>query len=160
MHDWTQAIYDATGIPLQEDDVKLAYDDGQWWLELHAIRVLAAGPSPDPRVVITPALHGLLVKAMEQRLSAIVPQVRRLVDQLDAEGSEKVDIAVVLADGAVSPHLDDHEFERGWPHFLLRLTAGGFDVEADLNPYAPDEPFEVHEVRRQAEVILQVARAS
>ena len=54
-------------------------------------------------------------------------------------------------------YLETSGLERGWPHFVLRLSAGGFDVEVDLNPYVPDEPFDLDEVQRQAEVILQVA---
>ena len=43
---------------------------------------------------------------------------------------------------------------------LVIDCTGGFDVEVDLNPYVPDEPYELDEVTRLAGIILQVARST
>lgn len=160
MDDWTKAIYDATGIPLKEGDLTLAFNGGQWRLELHRYPVLPVGAAPDPHAAVTPAIRGALAQAMEQRLSEIVPQVRRLVEALGAERARDVTITVVNTEGGGACTLEGAAVERGWPHFLLRLSAGGFDVEVDLNPYVPDDPFDLDEVQRQADVILQVARST
>ncbi|MEM6925996.1 MAG: hypothetical protein AAF602_03620 [Myxococcota bacterium] len=160
MDDWTQAIYDATGIPLNEADLTLSFTAGQWTLELHRYAVLPVGADPDPHGAITPSVRGALARAMEQRLSETVPQVRRLVEARDAERARDVTITIVNTEKGRVPFLESPTVERGWPHFLLRLSARGFDVEVDLNPYEPDAPFELDEVQRQVDVILQVARST
>ncbi|MEO0606400.1 MAG: hypothetical protein AAF211_33540 [Myxococcota bacterium] len=160
MDDWTQAIYDKTGIPLQEGDLTLAFEGGQWWLALHHHAFLPVGTAPDPHVAVTPTIRGALARAMKKRLSDSLPKVQRLVDALGATPDQAVTIAVVNTEEGAVPFLDDATSERGWPHFLLRLSAKGFDVEVDLDPYMPDAPFDPDEVQRQAEIIVQVARST
>jgi hypothetical protein len=154
MKHWTQAIYEATGIPVDEEDLALALRDGTWQLLLYQYPVLAVGSDPDPGMV-TPAIGGALSRAMEQRLSKNVRRVQHLLESINARGARDVDIRVLNADGDVS-YVGGIESGRGWPHFVLQLTAGGFDVAIDLDPYTPDEPFDLEDLRQQAEVILQV----
>ena len=160
MENWVQAIYDVTGIPLKDEDLTLVQRDGQWWLELHRYPVLPVGVNPDPYKVITQETRKALARGMEQRLAENVPKVQHLIEQLGADRAQQIAILVVSTDERGSTPYPSADFERGWPHFLLRLSAGGFDVEVDLNPYVPDEPFEFDEVQRQASVILQVAGLS
>lgn len=158
MDAWIQAIYDATGIPLDDGDLQLAVHGDQGWLVLHGVEVVPVPADPDPREVVTPAIRGALARAMGQRLGRVVPEVRRLLDVLDAARAGEVGVQVVDAEGSADSPLAHEGPERGWPHFVLRLSAGGFDVEVDLNPYVLDDPLDLDEVGRQAEVILQVAR--
>ncbi|MEN0064163.1 MAG: hypothetical protein AAGA48_18580 [Myxococcota bacterium] len=177
MDNWTQAIYDATGIPLDEGDLTLTVSGGQGVLALHHYPVLQVGADPDPHNAVTPAIRRSLAQAMEQRLAETLPQVRNLLEAQDARHAKDVKVTVVnpeaafplirftapalsVLDSALPPPAEDGEAERGWPHFTLRLSACGFDVEVDLNPYEPDAPFDLDEVRRQVEVILQVVRSS
>lgn len=160
MDKWIQAIYDATGIPLSEADLTLAFRERQWWLVLHRHPVLPVGANPDPHEAVTPAARAALARGMKLRLSETIPRVQRLLDAQDAERARDVEVAVVNAEGRRSLDANLTELERGWPHFLLRLSTGGFDVAVDLNPYVPDDPFELDEVKRLAGVILQVARST
>ena len=159
MDHWTQAIYEVTGIPIDAEDLALVFADGQYWLEFHHVRVWPVGAHPDPQVVRAGIRAGLF-QAMERRLAEGIPQVERLLEALDPDTAAQVTVSVVNATGSGAFLMEEADFERGWPHFLLRLTAAGFDVEVDLNPYLPDTPFELEELQRQADVILQVARAS
>lgn len=158
MEDWIQVIYDATGIPLDEADLGLAFAEGEWALLLHGHHVVRVGAMPVAPTSMGPPIRGALATAMERRLAENLPRVREVVERIDAEGAGQVAVTVVNAEGSVDGCLAAVEGERGWPHFLLRLSAGGFDVEVDLNPYVPDDPVDWGEVRRQVEVILQVAR--
>ena len=158
MHNWTQAIYDATGIPLSERDLSLSYHQDQLWLVLHRCPVLPVGSALDPHDVITPAARTALAHGMVQCLSDTIPRVQHIIAELDAERAREVAVAVVCLEDGDMPQLNTNG--RGWPHFLLRLSAGGFVVEIDLNPYVPAAPFERDEVRRQADVILQIARGN
>jgi len=160
MDNWIQAIYNKTGIPLNEDDLALEYNQGQWWLILHGYSVLPVGVTPDPNEAITPATRAAIAWGMRQRLSEIIPKVQRLIEALCPETARDIDITVVCAEGMESAHLDSNEFDSGWPLFLLRLSTGTVDVEVDLNPYVPDDPFDFDDVQRQAAVILQVARSN
>ena len=160
MDNWIQAIYDATGIPLKEEDLSLAFREGQWWLVLYRYPILPIGTRPDPNEAVTSSTRTALAQGMEQRLSETIPQVQHLIKTLGKEQARFVAVAVVNAEERVSPYLDSTETERGWPHFLLRLSAGSFDVEIDMNPYVPEEPLDLDEVQRQANVILQVVRSA
>ena len=53
MNDWIQAIYDATGIPLEEDDLSVGRYGTQWWLELHRYPVFPIGEDPNRHASIT-----------------------------------------------------------------------------------------------------------
>ena len=159
MDHWIQAIYEATGIPLREEELELVFDKGEWWILLHDYPVLPVGSVPDPNIAITSMARAALAQGMMKRLSEIVPHIRDQIETLDAERAQDVTISVVNVEETASSYLESIELERGWPHFLLRLSTGGFDVEIDLTPYVPADPYDFDEVRRQAEVILQVARS-
>ena len=155
MDDWVLAIYDATGIPLDEGDLALAFVEAQWWLMLHRVPVLPVGDDPDPASV-TASIRPALSSAMAERLSHNGPRVRRVLESMSADRAGEVAIEVVHSDGVDAQFVEGTEPERGWPHFRLRLSAGGFDVEVDLDPLVPDDPFDAEDLRRQAAVILQV----
>lgn len=155
MTDWPRAIYDATGIPLEEDDIIVAFREGHPWLMLHRHPVLKLRSGPSPDTASLTGLRGALAAAMERRLAESVPRVEQLLRTLAPEAAHHIQVAVVNAEGFPSL-LGPPSEERGWPHFLLRLSALGLDVEVDLDPYTPDAPYDLQEVRRQAEVLLQV----
>ena len=158
MRHWTQSVYDATGIPLDEADVDVAFHDGQWWLVVHRQAVLGLGADPDSDTAVTPVIRAALALAMKARLSQILPRVQRLLEGLDPVVARTVVVSVVNAEDVPDPWIDTTEFERGWPHFLLRLSAGRLDVEVDLNPYVPDDPVDLGDVTRQAGVLLDAVR--
>ncbi len=159
MERWTDAVYEATGIPLSEEDVRLVCRDGEWWLLVFGHPVRPLGPSPDPTRVVTPALRQDLARALQARLSWVLPRVLRLVESLDPVGAGQVTAAVVNAEDPQHPLAGPTDPERGWPHFGLRLSSGDLDVEVDINPYQPDEPVDLEEVARQASVLLQAVRS-
>ena len=160
MDNWIQAIYDTTGIPLDEEHLTLAFREEQWWLVFHGYPVWPVGVEADPFQTVTPAIRIALAAAMTQRLSEIIPVIRGQINEQSSEHSHHVSITVVnIAEMAITS-MDDHELERGWPHFVLRLSSGGFDVEVDLNPYVPHDPCDPDEVQRQAAIILEVARTN
>ena len=158
MDEWIQAIYDETGIPLNEEDLSLAFREGQWWLMLHRYPVLPAGPEPDASSTVDGFTRLALAHGMEQRLGESIPRVMALIEAVGGEQAANVTVSVAHTEGRGSLDSGNGEPVRGWPHFFLRLSAGGFDVEADLNPYECDDPFEWNEVEQQVGVILQVAR--
>ena len=157
MDDWVQAIYETTGIPLQEETLSLSKREGQWWLEFHSRPILPVGQTPDPYNTPPSEIREALSRGMKQRLSTSLPQVRHLLNTLASDSASNVEIFVVSDEEGGPTGLSDG-IDRGWPQFLLRLSAGGFDVEVDLNPYVPEDPFDLDELQRQAEIILQVAR--
>lgn len=160
MNSWTQAIYDITGIPLSDEDLAIEFRDGQRWLVVHDYPVWPLEADARPFQTVTPAFRTALAAAMTQRLSSIIPRVQRWLVGQNATQAQHVTVAVVYMEENDGPQLDDSDAQRGWPHFVLRLSTGGFDVEVDLNPYMPDDPFDWPEVHRQASVILQVVPSS
>ena len=85
MEEWAQAIYDATGIPLKESELVLAFRGRQWWLMYHRHPVLLVGSDSDSLEAVTPTVRADLIRVMEQRLSESIPVVQRLIEALDAE---------------------------------------------------------------------------
>ena len=159
MDNWIQAIYDATGIPLKEEDLSLGFLEGQWWLALHGSPVMPVGADPAPHKALPTEIRAALTQGMIRRLSKTIPRVRHLIQALGGSLAQDVDIQVVYTETFSCPSLGKESVERCWPHFVLRLSVGDFDVEIDLNPYVPEAPYDLDEVHRQADVILQLARA-
>ena len=160
MDAWTQVIYDATGIPLREEDLTWVRRDARWWLQWHGHPVLPVDADPQAVAVAPAGLREALAEAMAHRLRQSIPRARGLLDALDPTHAAGITIAVVNTApmGALDPGAQ--EFEVGWPHFRLRLSAGTLDVEVDLDPYHPEDPFDPDALKAQATVILQVAKAT
>ena len=158
MDQWTHAIYDATGIPLNEEDLSLALREGQWWLMFHRHPILELGAQPDPPETLDSALRPSLSLGMEKRLSEEVPKIQRLLHIMGAPPHPAIRVTVVNVEGRYAPMTAHAAPERGWPHFVLRLSAKGFDVEVDLNPYTPDTPYDIDDLRRQANVMFHVVQ--
>ena len=143
MERWTQAIYEATGIPLSEEEVAVVPREGEWWLLVFRQPVLALGGSPDATHAVTPALRSALAGALQARLSRVLPRVLQRVEAVDPVGA--CDVTAVVVNGE-DPHqllADAQGSERGWPNFGLRLSVGVLDVEVDLNPYQPEDPVDL-----------------
>ena len=144
-------------LELRQTKIRLMHRHRQWWLEFHSRPVLPVGQTPDPYNTPPSEIREALSRGMKQRLSMRLPQVRHLLNTLASDSASNVEIFVVSDEEKGPTGLSDG-IDRGWPQFLLRLSAGGFDVEVDLNPYVPEDPFDLDELQRQAEIILQVAR--
>lgn len=158
MEHWTDAVYEATGIPLAEADVAVVAREEHWWLVVFHQPVLALGTDPAATRAVTPMLRPALVRALQARLSRVLPQVQRRVEALDPVRAGAVTAAVVIGEDP-TPSLDGPQApERGWPHVGLRLSVGALDVEVDLDPYDPDDPVDLDEVTRQAAVLLEAVR--
>ena len=159
MERWTEAIYEATGIPLSEEQVAVVPRDGEWWLLVFRQPVLALGGSPDATHAVTPALRPALARALQARLSRVLPRVLQRVEAVDPVGARDVTAAVVNGEDPHQPLGDPQGSERGWPNFGLRLSVGRLDVEVDLNPYQPEDPVDLDEVARQAAVLFAAVRS-
>ena len=160
MNDWVQAIYDATGIPLEEEDLSLGLCGSLWWLELHRYPVFSIGDTPDRHASANLVKRKALIRGMEQRLSEILPKVQSLLEDFGGDRARSIALIVRCTEDSSAQSLPVSEFDRGWPHFSLQLSAGLFDVEVDLNPYVPDDPFDPEELERQAHIILQLVPRS
>ena len=160
MDAWTRVIYDATGIPLREEELTWVHRDAGWWLLLHGHPVLPVGADPSAVAVAPAGLREALAEAMAHRLRASIPRARRLLEALDPTHAARIAITVVNTEAMGALDTDAQAFEGGWPHFGLRLSAGALDVEVDLDPYRPEDPFDPDELKSQARVILQVATAT
>ncbi|MEC7241480.1 MAG: hypothetical protein VXW32_09595 [Myxococcota bacterium] len=156
MNDWVQAIYDATGVPLEEENLGLRLHGSTWWLEHFQYPIFAIGDTPSRHASIALVDREGLLRSMERKLSETLPSVRSLLKDLGGEQADAISLGVLCTQNRGPDSLPTSEFDRGWPHFSLRLSAGVSDVEVDLNPYVPEDPFDQDELIRQAEILLQV----
>ena len=139
-----------------DEDLQLAFREGQWWLLFHRRTLLAAGDDPDAGAPVPPGIRESLIRVMQQRLAETLPRVQGLLAGLDARRATQIALAVVNPEDDPLVQVAPRESERGWPLFVLRLSHGELDVEVDLNPYVPGDPFDPEEVARQAAVLLRV----
>ena len=117
-----QAIYDATGIPLEEDDLSVGRYGTQWWLELHRYPVFPIGEDPNRHASITLVKRKALTRGMEQRLSEALPEVKRILEDLGGSRAAAISMVVRCTQDSDSEPLTVSEFDRGWPHFSLQLS--------------------------------------
>ena len=156
MNDWVQVIYEATGIPLNEENLSLRLHDNSWWVELYRYPIFSIGDNPARHASLALVERKALTKGMEKRLSETFPAVRNILRDLGGERADAISLVVLSTQDRGLESLSISDFDRGWPHFSLQLSAGIFDVEVDLNPYVPEDPFDPEELKRQAEIILQL----
>ena len=156
MDQWTHAIYDATGIPLSEEALSLPSVMVNGGSCFTGTRFWSSVPNP------TPLKHSTRRYAQRCRSAwrSDSPRSPRFSASYTpwVPPHPAIRVTVVNVEGRYAPMIEHAAPERDWPHFVLRLSTNGFDVEVDLNPYTPDTPYDIDDLRRQANVMFHVVQ--